>query len=313
MGAFGLFQNVSGLPTKKLNSDKTLGGKWSFWKNLLKVKAGDIIVHLRGEGAKAFFVGMSVAETDGYETKDRPPQPGKWGYSDTFYRVLLKDYESLPNPMKLHDLFKSKEVILKAYFNNNRLKTTGKKSLFYVIQSGRLQCQNGAYLSEIDDELFKIIFEQNPPIISSPSEDKSSVKTGESFSLVSIRKGQSEFSEKVKENFHYICCFPDCEVNEKKLLIGAHIARWADVPTLRGEITNGLSFCLIHDKLFETGCFTLDKELRIRTNKAHVHYSSSQWCNSFVKPFEGVVIKNSKIAPSEEAIQHHWIRIGYKP
>ena len=59
--------------------------RWSFWETLLDVKVGDPILHLRGKGNSAAFVGFSVAAADGFATEDRPPAPGEWGYADTFY------------------------------------------------------------------------------------------------------------------------------------------------------------------------------------------------------------------------------------
>lgn len=61
-------------PTYKNEPQKR---RWSFWGNILDVKAGDIILHLRGIGNEANFVGFSVAETDGHKTMERPPYPGE--------------------------------------------------------------------------------------------------------------------------------------------------------------------------------------------------------------------------------------------
>lgn len=45
------------------------------------------------------------------------------------------------------------------YFNVNKAKSSDeKKLLFYVIQNGNLRRQNGAYLSEVDSELYNILF-----------------------------------------------------------------------------------------------------------------------------------------------------------
>ena len=45
---------------------------WLFWNNILHVHKEDIVIHLRGKGHAAKFVGYSVAATDGHETLERP-------------------------------------------------------------------------------------------------------------------------------------------------------------------------------------------------------------------------------------------------
>lgn len=52
---------------------------WAFWNNILNVKVGDTIIHLRGIGYKAAFVGFSTAITDGHNTTVRSPFPGRFG------------------------------------------------------------------------------------------------------------------------------------------------------------------------------------------------------------------------------------------
>lgn len=74
-----------------------LGGSWLFWNNILQVKQGDIVIHLRGKGHKAAFVGYSVAATDGHRTLERPPQPGTWDYATSYFRVLLENFHPFNN------------------------------------------------------------------------------------------------------------------------------------------------------------------------------------------------------------------------
>ncbi len=65
-------------------------------------------------------------------------------------------------------------------------------------------------------------------------------RTSEQFRKVLTRVGQHEFSDLVQKNYGMQCCFPDCDVAERTFLRGSHIARWADAPELRGDVTNGL-------------------------------------------------------------------------
>lgn len=101
-------------------SRKTDGTRWSFWETLLDVKVGDPILHLRGKGNSAAFVGFSVAAADGFATEDRPPAPGEWGYADTFYRVPLQEFTLLSSPVLLREVFSRRDGELRTYFLNNR-------------------------------------------------------------------------------------------------------------------------------------------------------------------------------------------------
>lgn len=80
-------------------SRKTDGTRWAFWESLLDVEVGDSILHLRGKGNDAAFLGFSTAATNGFATEDRPPSPGIWGYADSLYRVPLQEFIPLTSPV----------------------------------------------------------------------------------------------------------------------------------------------------------------------------------------------------------------------
>jgi putative restriction endonuclease len=123
------------------------------------VEAGDPVLHLRGIGAKAAFVGFSIADSNGFETSDRPPDPEQWGYSSAYYRVLLKDFNPFAAPIFLRDVFSARDTELRKYFEKNKLKTR-KERLFYVINADRLQYLQGACLSEVSSELSRLLLGQ---------------------------------------------------------------------------------------------------------------------------------------------------------
>lgn len=286
---------------------------WAYWDSLMRVKEGDIILHLRGD-SNSKFIGHSIAETDGFITTLRPPDPGpNWSYADTFYRVNLKKFEPFDQTIELSTLFTQKGNQLMYYFNVNKAKGSDeKKLLFYVIQNGNLRRQNGAYLSEVDSELYNILF-INSSINTTVRErlviDQSN--TYESQKTLPIRIGQSVFSKNVRDNFKHICCFPNCEVADSSFLIGAHIARWSDNSESRGDTSNGLCLCLFHDKAFEIGLFTLDDNLSVSIDIKRLSYYHSP-INQIIES-NGQAIKDSKIPINTKYLRHHWARIGYRP
>jgi predicted restriction endonuclease len=139
----------------------------------------------------------------------------------------------------------------------------------------------------------------------------SNIETGEGFRQSSYRQGQELFSGEVLSNYGNRCCFPDCSIDECTFLIGAHIARWADVKELRGDLSNGLCLCLMHDKAFEAGFFTLTEDLRVAVNKNNQTAMTSKWCKKNLIPYDGDSISFGSVKPSLEALRHHWKRISF--
>lgn len=288
-------------------------GKWPFWENLLRIEKDDIIFHLRGLTHHASILGFSIADSSGYETFESPPKPGQWGYSKSYYQVPLIDFHPFLEPILLASLFKEKQEELTEYFNINKLKPTQEKErIFFVIQNNKIQCLNGAYCTEISNDLAKIIF--NLDLIDKPKNlinKQPIIDIREQYCEIATRIGQSKFSKYVKNNFNFQCCFPDCDVKDDLFLIGSHIARWSDIPSLRGEINNGLCFCLMHDKAFEKGLFTLNRENKIVINRAQCE--NNDWAMKNLIPFQGKRIKDSNILPSIKSLEYHWVRIKFKP
>lgn len=286
-------------------------GKWPYWDSLLHVKVDDIVFHLRGKTHKAAFVGYSIATSNGYTTTDRPQNPNKWSYANSFYRVDLATFTPFASPISLKDVFDQCSDELLDNFVNNK-SSSRPEHLFYVYQSYRLQCLNGAYLSNFNNKLASIIL--GPDFAKDgiqPRPTRISVETGHQIAEVRIRYGQKEFSDNVRSNYENTCCFPGCSIKDSDFLIGSHIARWADVPELRGQTSNGLCFCLLHDKAFEIGIFTLNNYFEIKVNPSKLN--SNCWAIENILPYEGQRIRMGEILPSIEALEHHWQRINFYP
>jgi putative restriction endonuclease len=282
------------------------GSRSGYWEMMRRVSEGDSILHLRGVGSGAAFVGISYAATAAAETKSRPPVVGEWSYAEAFYHVPLRDFSPLEPARLLDTVFEYRNDALRNYFESNR-NSASKRRLFYVVQDGRLQCQNGAYLSEVDLQLAQLLLE---PSSYEPSPNSSGmvteVATGTAPRTILERLGQDEFSDNVRRNYGGKCAFPGCEISEQRFLRASHIARWADVPELRGRASNGLCLCLMHDAAFEAGLFTVTKELLIWVNPARA--AGSAWAAAALYPRQGEHIRGAAEPPSLDALAHHWIR-----
>jgi len=291
-------------------SHKKNNTKWAFWETLLRVGTGDPVLHLRGKGDSAAFVAFSTAAADGFETSDRPPTPGEWSFAQSFYRVPLRDFTLLAHPILLREAFSRRETELRSYFMGNKA-ASRKERLFYVIQGGRLQCLNGAYLSEVSRDLARHLLDRAWDMPQHSSNIVREVNTGERLRELLTRVGQREFSDAVRENYEERCCFPGCDVAERTFLRGSHIARWADEPERRGEVSNGLCLCLMHDQAFERGLFTLDLGFRIWVNSARAR--RSPWATVHLLPYHRRQVRLGAVPPSEEALLQHWERTSCYP
>lgn len=299
-------------PAYKLVGKTNKHVNWAYWNCIKDVRAGDIVLHLRGD-KNPKFVGQSIAETDGFETIIKPPDAGpNWDYAERFYRVNLKDYVPFKQEINLSKLFDTKNIQLTTYYKNNKEKSLqNKRLLFYAIQINKLRRQNGAYLSNVDDELYRILFEEEmqPDIVD--IDIQNSVSVSEGLNILPFRKGQSDFARNVIKNFGCKCCFPGCNVTDRNFLVGSHIARWADCPEFRGETANGLCFCLMHDKAFEIGLFTINDEWKIDINETRIKECHVPVLD--MRKAHGLRIKDSLVLINKKYLSYHWTRIGYKP
>jgi putative restriction endonuclease len=147
------------------------------------------------------------------------------------------------------------------------------------------------------------------------SEDSRSIRRAvivrEQLRTIRARVGQEIFSRDVRKNYRSRCCFPDCTISDESLLVASHIARWADVPPLRGDLGNGLCLCLMHDRAFEMGLFTLSEQGVVKVNR--IRAGLARWTGENLLSFDGRQVSQADVAPSLEALKYHWERINFLP
>lgn len=306
-GGTWAFPNCVWAPTEKAG-----GGKWPFWSKVLDVRAGDTVLHLRGITPSASFVGYSRAAGDGFVTSQRPPESKGWSFAKNFFRADLEDYTPFHAPINLVEVFDSRRSELESYFDANKARGVGRSNIFFVRQAGRLQCLNGAYFTDVDDELFEALF--GSPVTSATRQLRMpplSVETGWQVAKIKARLGQAKFSAEIKRLYGGQCCFPGCQVNDSRFLVGAHIARWSDNESLRGNLGNGLCFCLFHDRAFELGLFTLDEHHRVYVSPREMAEPSALMRQ--ISEQHGIQIKLAEVLPLADALLEHWIRVDLSP
>jgi hypothetical protein len=85
------------------------------------------------------------------------------------------------------------------------------------------------------------------------------IETDNQVCLARRRKGQNRLRKLVTELYGLRCA--TCDITDLELLIASHIVAWAEAPEHRGDLTNVICLCRIHDALFERGYWSLDDDL----------------------------------------------------
>ena len=83
----------------------------------------------------------------------------------------------------------------------------------------------------------------------------------ESKSEIKVRAYQNKLREIVLDNYNSTCAI--CEINKSDLLICSHIKPWFADKEERLNPRNAICFCVLHDKMFDKGYFSLDSEYKI--------------------------------------------------
>lgn len=89
---------------------------------------------------------------------------------------------------------------------------------------------------------------------------KSFAKT-ERLAEIRTRTVQHFFRNAVISSYNFKCSI--CDIDLKELLIASHVIPWSENEKYRADPTNGLSLCALHDRAFDRGFLTIDKNYTI--------------------------------------------------
>jgi len=105
-------------------------------------------------------------------------------------------------------------------------------------------------------------------------------------------------------NYHFQCAL--CDIDEPQFLIAAHLARWADHPDGRGDLSNIVCLCRFHDPLVEYGYISFTDDLRILKKKSQYRMINKvlEETNYFTNPKE--------FLPDKKYLAFHRKRTGYE-
>lgn len=297
------------------------GNQWAYWNTVKEALEGDVVIHISEVAGANHFVGFSTVAADAVTTNDLPTDRiHKWGFSASFYKAPLQEFRPLEPSIPTADFFAQNDRALRDFYARNKVARKNKQLLFYTIQgrpvdgitTPNLQCQNGGYLTPLPQELEGLLGITSTPAPTRPAilpaVPALSTITGEITRQLSARVGHQRFAKNVKDNFAHRCCYPSCKVEGQHFLISGHIARWADQLAYQGLTANGLCLCLMHDKAFESGLFTLNDHYEVVVMFQRL--GDRQWLKDLLQDGQGYQIKDRHIDPSLEALRLHRERIG---
>jgi len=118
-----------------------------------------------------------------------------------------------------------------------------------------------------------------------------------------IRRGQNRLRNLTLQNYNSTCCC--CDIDQTYFLVASHISRWADDIEARGDLSNTLCLCKIHDPLFEHGYFSFYDDFTIVKKKGVNSMTIATILDRFT-----IFKKPLEIMPSVKYLQIHRARTG---
>lgn len=117
------------------------------------------------------------------------------------------------------------------------------------------------------------------------------------------RIGQQFFRKSVLSAYNGKCCISG--LSQPNLLVASHIIPWKDSETNRLNPRNGLALSMLHDKAFDLGMLTIDKNMKVVVSKKYFSQNDS-FSEKSILHFDGkAVAKPEKFSPDEEFLAYH--------
>ncbi|HMN04113.1 MAG TPA: HNH endonuclease [Flavobacteriales bacterium] len=127
----------------------------------------------------------------------------------------------------------------------------------------------------------------------------------ESMASVTVRRGQRYFRQAVLNAYDGRCAVTGMAIRE--LLVASHIIPWKESEKHRLDPQNGIALNALHDRAFDLGLITFDRDLRmVCTPTLRDHYTNATVAQQFEK-HEGsaLVIPPDSLGPKAEYLEWH--------
>lgn len=138
-------------------------------------------------------------------------------------------------------------------------------------------------------------------------EDINNIPTGEyREQVMKARVGQYFFRTSVLAAYKNKCCVTGIAL--PNILIASHIKPWrdSDEKTERTNPSNGLCLNALHDKAFDKGLITLNKDYKIIHSKQLIEAEMDEESREWFKSYEGKqIILPDRFYPGKQFIEYH--------
>ncbi|HHD56982.1 MAG TPA: HNH endonuclease [Desulfobulbaceae bacterium] len=129
--------------------------------------------------------------------------------------------------------------------------------------------------------------------------------TGENKIVSSkVRVGQDFFRRAVLSAYENKCCITGLSV--RQLLVASHIVPWGIDKKNRLNPRNGLSLSMLHDKAFDSGLITIDRDMKVCVSSKISISESDKFFISALRNYHGLpIVQPEKFNPHEDFLIYH--------
>jgi len=152
-----------------------------------------------------------------------------------------------------------------------------------------------AFNKLIAQPLYDEMLDKAEQLIDKPTEKESTVR---------VRLVQSFFRETVLSSYNFSCSM--CRLSIAKLLNASHIIPWSVEKKRRGDPTNGLSLCVLHDRAFDRGLLSIDDKYQMTLSKElKMGYRNDLYKVAFLSLEGNKIMLPEKFKPDLTALAYH--------
>ena len=122
--------------------------------------------------------------------------------------------------------------------------------------------------------------------------------------LRKTRVNQSLFRQMVLSSYDNKCCITGLDIPE--LLIASHIVPWAGDAKNRLNPRNGLCLNALHDRAFDAGFISFDKNFRVMVSTRFRYAGGAGTNHALIQDYAGKkIILPSRLAPDQTFLEYH--------
>jgi len=140
------------------------------------------------------------------------------------------------------------------------------------------------------------------------NEEERNYKGLEKERIVKSRVSQSDFRKRILASYNEKCCITG--INITALLVASHIVPWSVDPNNRLNPKNGLCLNYLHDKAFDRGLITIDKNCKVLiSNKVLKRKNENSIQSFFIKYQKQEIQLPDRYAPDSKFLKWHYDNI----